>query len=744
MRCDMPDSQFLAFVNLNHPTMARAKELSAKGRVKQAALAAAAAMFAKPLRHPIREQEIPALAETISRRWPGQVEWLTQLADNYLLQTQGAGLICGANHEQEQSRYRVPGRTYLRRGDAVQALSRLYSLTGEKKYLAAAVETFRKNFASVKPLPDDERAGAFMWHPRSAEVSHDLGHLPEKICHALPHLRAHLAPEDALVLLKGFLAEAEFNFRTCRYDVTHNITLHMLISSLLIGLLFPAFTLARQWVAWTQKRIEEDFTSPAFVTADGYYGEGFGYQCVNQNLMFIALRYLEASGRKVSPKLRQTCERSFEFASAILRTDGNCSNFGDAHGHMSHEHYIAHHEVLHLAATFFRREDFKAAAGSPYCEEPLEHNVWAMGTEGLAWWDGAAIPPRSNRVMIPHDLRKSGFQFFGLGEGLTGHAGMIACAATHNHAHYDFASIELYGLGRPLLTDTGMTSYEEDSYRDEKAHNTVHPVRRKPMGPRLDRADHQKTFFVLHQPDIQAACMEHDLYESHRIRRTVCLIRAAVDSNRRSDDVPAFWLVADRVTRAFDYPGRNEPHDFVEAYFHFNAPQSDLGYEEDSLTCWSRHDPQGLVMRRYAPTDSKFEGKSRQVRLADYLQAYESVTSDANLQVTAVPMDGPDSIMDMRFFQGFTGGYGGRVKRPAMACRWQGMLPFISAYVLVPFRGMREKLYAKVEGKWSRSGSLNLSVQTPDGVTLVEAQGLMAERPKPVFRVKNAQKRARH
>lgn len=731
MRCDMPDSQFLEFVDLDHPTMSRAKELAGKGRVKQAAREAARAMFAQPLRHPLREEEIPALAAIINRRWPEQVAWLRRLADNYLLkQPSERGLLCGSNPEEEQALYRTPARVWLRRGDAVQGLARLYSLTGEAKYLDGAIQQMRRSFAAVLPLPDDDKAGAFQWHPYAAKVGHDLGHLPEKICHGLPHLRAALKPEDALVLLKGLVAEVEFNFRTCRYDVTHNITLHMLLPGLLVGLLFPALKPSGEWAGWVQKRIEEDFTSASFVTPDGYFGEGFSYQSVNQNLMLIALRYLKASGRKVSPKLRRVCERSFEFASTIVRADGQCPEFGDSHVQLIHEHYIAHHEVLHLAAAWFRREDFKAAAGSPYCEEPLEHNIWPMGLDGLAWYDSVPALPREGRVALPRDLRTSGFQFFGMGEGVDAHVGMLSCAAAHNHAHHDFASIEIYGLGRPLLTDGGMTSYGEESYRDERAHNTIVPVRRKPMGPRLDRPDHQKTLYVIHRPEVQATCMEHDLYEAHRIRRAVCLVNASYVLRSKSPDVPAFWLVVDRVERAFAYPGRNEPYDFLEAFFHFNAPQTALGHDEAALTCWSRHNPQGQVIRRYPPTDAPFEHKPQKIALADYLRAHEAVTSDANLQITAIPTNGPHSIMDMRLFQSSTGEYTGRVKRPGMAYRWQGRLPYTAAYVLVPFRGVRDQAYARVTGTWTDSGHLDVRVEFPEGTATLRAQRLMSRKPK--------------
>ena len=324
---------------------------------------------------------------------------------------------------------------------------------------------------------------------------------------------------------------------------------------------------------------------------------------------------------------------------------------------------------------------------------------------------------------------------------------MFACAAAHNHAHSDFGSIDLYGLGRPLLTDTSVTSYAEDSYRGERAHNAVVPVRRAPLGPRLERPDHVKTLFFLHEPKIQAACMEHDLYETHRIRRTVCLVDASkvldgrgragrVRTARQAGDVPAFWLVIDRVERGFPYPGGTEPQEFLETYFHFNAPQTELGCDPQTMTCWSKHDPVGLTLLRYQPTDVEFAKRPQRVRLDDYLRAYEDVTSDANLQVTAVLPQREQYIMDMRPFQGFTGEYHGRVKRPSMAYRWRGLLPFDAAYVLVPLRGVHSKPCAKVTGQWSAAGDLAITVQLPQGTVRVSAKGLRGARPRPAFVVK--------
>ncbi len=819
MRCDMSDSQFLEFVDLDLPAMRAAADLLRAGRTRAAARAAAAAMFERPLAHPVREAEIPELAAIIRRRFPAQVDWLVRLADHYLLVGKVApGLVCGSNHEEEQALYRSCGRNWKRRGEAVHALARLSHLAGDRRYRDAAVQAMRQFVKAMPALPDGEHAGAFSWHPHGDVLnSHDPGHAAEKICHALPYLRGSLSAEEALLFAKGLLAMADFDFRTCRHDVCHNITLHMLTGALLVGLCLPALKPARRWVEAIQRRLEDDFCGPAFVSADGYFGEGLGYQNVNHNLMQVCLRYLRAAGRKVSPRLARVCERSFELAAAVTRADGHTPLLGDCHAQMPHELYIQTRDMLHYAAVYFRRPDFKAAAGSPYREDPLEYNVWLMGLEGLAWWDSLPGVERRCRAAGPHDLRASGLQVFGLGRGLEAHSGLLACARAHNHAHADFGHIDVYGLGRPLLTDSSVTSYAENSYRSERAHNTVVPVRRQPLGPRLDRLDHARTLFVVHAPQIQAACMEHDLYESHRIRRTVCLVDAGEvlgptagtsgkrrrgdagtrrrgetaaeggsgfgvqgsgfgvqgsgknvraggrgatgslpasaaalstrhsslttqDSGLSTQDCPAFWLVIDRVERAFAYPGRGEPEDYLETYFHFNAPQSRLGRLPGELTCWSRFDPDGLVLLRYSPTDTAFAGKPQRVRLRDFLRAYEDSASDANLQVSAViPPDGDRRyIMDLRLLEGFTGEYHGRVKRPVAAFRWRGFLPFEAAYVLVPFRGVRDEPYAAVTGQWNGPGDLTVAVQLPQGTVRVRAAGLAAARPRPRITIRGS------
>lgn len=728
MRLDLPDAAFLEHLDWSHPSLRRAGRLRRQGKTHAAALAAARAIFGRPFRHPVREAEIPALARIINRHYPAQVADLRRRADRYILRRAPAGVVCGRNPEDEWVRFGGPLSEDLTRGNAPHLLGRLYHLTGERKYAAAARRVIRRIADDIRELPDGWDAGAFVWHPKSKvhQHSHDL--IAQNLCHALPYLRPILPVADALALLKMLLALAEFNFRTCKHEVMFNIPLHMLTSCHLAALCLPQFKHSRTWAAWIGKRLLADCTGRPFATPDGYCGEGFGYQCVNHNLLLNNYRYMVAAGKRVPPPLRRMCEKTFEFACAITRNDGKYPLFGDAQPFYAHEHYIHTHEMLHLAAAVFRRPEFKAAAGGPGSPDPMEYNVWMMGVDGWRWWHGVPSQPAAARRARPHDFRRSGFQFFGLGAGTAAHSGMLACAATHNHAHRDFGSIDISGLGRPLLTDGGAQSYSMDDYRSDRAHNTSVLVRREPLGPRIDNPDHVLTHFVVHTPTHQAAAMSHDLYENHRIRRTLCLFDAGRILNlpppAAGADHPAFWLVLDRIERVNPWPrGATVPHDFIESFFHFSGPEGRLGSDPDTLTCWSRHAAGVRTIRRHPSDDAAGRVPPETVNFQEFLRATEHPDSDANLQVTAIIPAHRHYIMDMRFFESCTAEFRGRVKRPAVAYRFQGFLPFDAAYVLVPFRGVRNTPYARVTGRWHKARSLEFRVDLPQGAIRIHVRG---------------------
>ena len=168
----------------------------------------------------------------------------------------------------------------------------------------------------------------------------------------------------------------------------------------------------------------------------------------------------------------------------------------------------------------------------------MERNVWLMGSSGYQYWKSVSVCPRRDRPASFHSLPATGFHFFGMGRGLDAHYGMLAAAPTHNHAHHDFASIDISGYGRPLLTDPGTPGYGVDDFRSDRAHNTSVLIRREPLGPRIDNDDHAFTVFSMNVPGLQGAYVRHDLYENNRIRRSLFLINFELALGAPETDSP--------------------------------------------------------------------------------------------------------------------------------------------------------------------------------------------------------------
>ncbi|MFH1377915.1 MAG: heparinase II/III family protein [Planctomycetota bacterium] len=676
------------------------------------------------------------MCDIIRAECPAELERLISLSDRYFKPDVKPVFPGTSATPQEYSESHF-ARVALRRGDSVHVLSRLFSLTGQRRYRDDAVRLSMNLFDQLGDFPDEQNTGAFVWHPHSAEKSHDPSHVIERICHSLPYLRSSLSPDEALLFLKALLACAEFCFRTCKHEVMFNIPLHMLTSSLITGLLFPEFSDSHKWVAWVMKRLGADCTRRPFMSSDGYTGEGFSYHTVNLNLMTLCRQYILASGRRLPSGFNNACIAAFEFCTKILRNDGKYPLFADSGSHNSHEHHIHAHEILHLGCALFRRPDFKNAAGCPSCETPMERNVWLMGESGYQYWKSVISIPRDQRPASFHPMPATGFHFFGMGQGLDAHYGMLAAAPTHNHAHHDFASIDISGYGRPLLTDPGTPGYNVDDFRSDRAHNTSVLIRREPLGPRIDNDDHAFTVFAKKDTYIQGASVRHDLYENHRIRRSLFLVNLDHALDAAEAKTPrCFWLVLDRIDRLVPWnKGVTVPHDFIETFFHFHAPESELGRDEDTLTCWSKYAVPDTI-RRFADTDIAFAQTPEILSRAWLHDALDITDSDANIQVTAIPMRNKHSIMDMRFFESATHTYGGRTPRPAVAYRFRGFLPFDSAFVLIPFRGVSESKIARVTGRWLPGRILKFAISTRQGAIDVTVKGISENRCEPSVVIK--------
>ena len=358
------------------------------------------------------------------------------------------------------------------------------------------------------------------------------------------------------------------------------------------------------------------------------------------------------------------------------------------------------------------------------------------------------MPPRERRRIEPHDFRASGLQFFGLGQGLGAHSGMFACARTHNHAHSDFGSIDLYGLGRPLLTDSSVTSYAEDSYRSERAHNTVVPVRRVPLGPRLDRLDHVRTHLRRALPEdpggLHGARPVRDApHPADRVpgRRG----RGAQDARARAggalqpDDVPAFWLVVDRVERSHPYPGGTRAAGVPGDLLPLQRPADAAGLRSQGIdrvepirSGWrdaASLCPDGRGVQGQAAAGAGWRTTCGPARMSPATPTCRSQPSCRSVTTTSRTCGCSRASRAST-----TAASSGPCWRTAGGARCHSTRRTCSCR----FRGMRSEAYATVEGQWGRAGDLSVTVRLPQGAVRVSVKGLGGKKPQPRFLVRPA------
>ncbi len=685
MRFTPSDRDFLKVLDLSKPKFNATRMLLKNKKYHKAALSAAEVIFSKPIKHNLSEKDIPLIARTLNRHHPDLVRQLKQTVTSdakRALSIQSRGLLS----------YRA---------------GRLFALTQDRKWLDLAGEQFRLIAQQGPELSEASMPALFPWHPgKGAVIGYHFNYLAIELCDALPFVRAHLSPAAALALLKVMWTLADYSYRGAADDVLFNYPMGYIVAACSIACYFPDFKASPTWLTWACGRLERDCTGAPTITKDGYFREGFSYQEVNAKHALRCARAMRGAGLKGQQKFFQAVENAFEFTAKISKVDGELPLVGDTGPGTSQYQYR-----WHLASAFFKRPDFKAIAPRPVAPSILEVLHWEMGVRGFAWWKKQKCPSMALRTQGPADLSDSGFQVLGTGTGTKTHYGLLTYGLSHNHAHYDVGSIDITGYGRPLVTDPGKATYKHPQYLvdvSERVHNLPCLIRRQPFGPRIDNVKYAETLFVQHRKRYQAVGMEHRLYENHVVRRTLVCVPLAGTGGQPGKDV--YWVVIDQVERTEKWPkGATVPLELIETYFHMNAPETELGLDEDSFTCWSRYRP-GSTIRRFKAEDTDRKGPFERVNLGRYFKAMSMTDSDANMQISGVFPDRRDTALELRPISSTTTEYRGRVKRPAASFMFRGRLPFRAAYVLVPFRGVRKSPFAVVTGCWESSNALYLKI----------------------------------
>jgi hypothetical protein len=353
-------------------------------------------------------------------------------------------------------------------------------------------------------------------------------------------------------------------------------------------------------------------------------------------------------------------------------------------------------------------------AGSPAGNSPELLNLWLMGPEGIDRWLTWPSADVRKRTIPTTRAPLSAFHTLRSGEGVDGHAGLLFFGMEHNHAHHDKGEVLIYGLGRHLLSDPGHPGYG-GGYGDmvpgfsAKLHGVAAPIRRTPMGPRTDFAEHARTLGQFEDEKISIAFGEHIYFENHVVQRALALISPW---GRNSSD--AFWLIWDRIAWRRPWPSNaNEPIEMIDTVFPLHAPGCGAKMSSDGRSVWSLYDgPEGMPFVQRGPMRKEFADGNE---LSD---------SDANIQITRLETQGSGAAADIEIRPGQTAAHGSMqmVPRPLAVYRWRGFLPHVSAYALIPYRGLRDQEFAQVSGQTDKN-SVRATVQLPRGKVSVTVSG---------------------
>lgn len=727
------DKTFLENLDLELPIFKTALEFYQNKKYTAGAMAAANILFEKPFsHHPLNELEIPVIAEYLNKNKKNLVNKLKTYADCCLL-TETPVRPEHLTDEEYANHYLAAYRTHKKRGSGAYILIRLFHLTGEKKYFDGFIQLAEYSISLLADPKDGDHPPSLAWHPKPGEISgHDPGHVTEELILALPFYRSLLNSEQKLFFLKVFSKIADFCLRSIGKDVQFNIPLHLITPTQLVASVFPEFKKSKTWKTWARNRIAEDYTGKFNVTADGYFREGIGYQSVVHNLLFKNLKFWKASGDKIPKSLLKVSEKSFELVTKLYRLDGTFPLMGDSGAYSNHERHITGSELINVAAVFFNRFDFLNTPYSPSKCEPMEILYWDMGWQGIQKWKNIKKVPSNKQRHLPQDLKKSGFQIFGKGNCANGHHGVLTYACNINHAHFDVGSIEIFGYGRPLITDPGFAGYSVISQAvdtRDSSHSMTMLSRVKPLGPRIENNELTKTNQVVHKNNLQYATCLNPLYEAHTIQRTVSLICP----NNKHDIEEPFWVIIDTIRRKFPWPTKTSPYEIAETNFHFNAPDTELGFDYEAKTVWSKHTGKNYKFNRYAGDDIDFVNEPKKIDYHNHLKAIDCKDSNANIQISAIPMkDIYDYNFDIRLKESFTCHYGGRVKRPAVSYMYSGTLPYTCAFILYPFKGVSKNAVVKVNGVYQKNNLL-ATVESKKYTTNIKINNFDSLKPKITF-----------
>ena len=263
---------------------------------------------------------------------------------------------------------------------------------------------------------------------------------------------------------------------------------------------FPEFADRRIWLEYGKTGFERNVLRD--VHPDGKEMEDApGYICMAYGAMLSTLESLQQEGIAVDPEALRRLDKVQDFLMAVTQPNGIMPNIGDWGGC---EPY-----ALPAAVKVFNRDDVR------YC--------LTMGKEGVSPATASVHFPYGGWTILrsPYTTRPWQDAYH-----------LVFKSSAGSHGHRDVLSITAYALGRELLIDPGIRSYEREDverYLRTDYHNTVC----------IDRTDQPHTpgrtdlWFANDAIDCIAATFTG--YPGLAHQRIVLFVK------------PGYWLVSDRI-----------------------------------------------------------------------------------------------------------------------------------------------------------------------------------------------------
>ncbi len=603
------------------------------------------------------------------------------------------------------------------RHQAMRAAARLFALTGDRRYLDLAVDLIRTFVREAPPCPDGPAPAWASWMAgyTGMEVIR-ASHVMENWLLALPILVPHLSDEDCLVFLKALACGADYHLNCWRHGFFHNYTRHGVRAAAGVGLALPMFRDARKWLQLGIDRFFGDMTEPPDCLDDGYTRESLGYQCVNAYVTAKWYLLCRAHGIEVPEAYVSRLQAMFDLAARAIKPDGSHPCQGETTPDNAHEHYILEHEMLHLGAALFDRPDWRAAAGSLNDDRLASDWLWLIDPRDYDRYKTMPAARLQDRS-LPAGRSECKLYTLRAGRGMDALCVQTWGLSPRNHGHHDALHLEVYGLGRTLISDSGFASYSaglREHACQPQRHSSIHLAGLHPGSLHIHN-DACTRELLWHEDDDVIACgLDNRLYMDYAIRRFAVLLKqqgvvAVVDTVRPAPQTPE----APAACKA------------IETRFAFHTPVMDVARE--GLAIRSQHVPDAPV-RLHVPNDRDAAGEGGALYgWSEICRALNWSQSEANAQVRPLLTD-PNLSLAVQ--QDVVCVAGGTVDRPVAVYSRRcgsaggdraggaagGGWPYVQAWEVRPVQGTGPVQVAVLSARIADAGEVEIAA---DGVRVV-------------------------